>query len=164
MVPAKRSGHTFPSIRDVVSSGEHSSCVSAQSLPCGHERCALELDQACSLRGAEEADAGKGRAATWRRASAGAGASEGGLLIHILVFVHGVLHSPACRMVKKHNLLGVINSPDFDTTSVEMIVFSLLRLLRQPFCSPQPSRSLVDSAEDTDVPFDDVPSVRSADE
>ena len=66
--------------------------------------------------------------------------------------------------MKKHNLLGVINSPDFDTTSVEMIVFSLLRLLRQPFCSPQPSRSLVDSAEDTDVPFDDVPSVRSADD
>ena len=56
-------------------------------------------------------------------------------------------------MVAKHSLLDVINAPEFDATSVELVVFSLLR---QPFCSSLSPHSHADSPECTDLPFDDV--------
>ena len=59
-------------------------------------------------------------------------------------------------MVAKHSLLDVINAPEFDATSVELVVFSLLRLLRQPFCASLSPHSYADSPECTDLPFDDV--------
>lgn len=75
-----------------------------------------------------------------------------------------VLHTPVCRMVAKHSLLDVINAPEFDATSVELVVFSLLRLLRQPFCSSLSPHSHADSPECTDLPFDDVIASQCGDE
>lgn len=68
-------------------------------------------------------------------------------------------------MTQHHNILTVINSPDFSTASVEIIVFALLRLLKQPFCR---SLRLVVSVDDVDrndlVPFDAVGAMEGNDE
>ena len=55
------------------------------------------------------------------------------------------------RVVNASSFLSVVNQKEMDSSAVEIIIFSLLRMLKQPFSTTWNCPS-----QQRNVPFDDV--------
>lgn len=76
------------------------------------------------------------------------------ILIHFILSF--ILHT--LQFINTNSILSIINSPSFSTQAVEILLFTLLKIIKQPICTFfSPSFSSLDKTEDSSfIPFNSV--------